>query len=206
MTRLILVPVGQTDWREHGRLAGDTDLPLNETGQRQILADAEAIAALKPSLLRSGPEQAARESVRILADRLDLKAKPVKELREMDLGHWEGLTLDDFRERFPRVYKQWQSDPTSVEPPEGESVMQAADRLTAGLEKLLTDHAGETVVVVLGHFAYAILRCRLQDASFESFWEYVEGNDRWRQIELPEPPPEKKASATGRRKFGKKVT
>lgn len=206
MTRLILVPVGQTDWRENGRLTGDTDLPLNETGQRQILADADAIAALKPTLLRSGPEQAARESARILADRLDLKAKPVKELREMDLGHWEGLTLDDFRERFPRVYKQWQSDPTSVEPPEGESVMQAADRLTAGLEKLLADHAGETVVVVLGHFAYAILRCRLQDASFESFWEYVEGNDRWRQIELPEPLPEKKASATGRRKSGKKAT
>ncbi len=187
MTRLIIVPVGQTDWRVHGRLTGDTNLPLNETGHRQAVADAEALVGASPVLIRCGPEQAAKETATLIADRLGLKIKALKDLHEMDLGHWEGLTLEEFRERFTKVYKQWRSDPTSVEPPEGESVTQASERLTKGLDKLLKDHANDTVAVILGHFAYAILRCRLQDGSYEHFWDYVDGDDRLQLIELTAP-------------------
>lgn len=198
MTRVILIPAGRTDWQDQGRLTGDADLPLNELGHRQAMADAEAITGLSPRIIRCGPDQASRQTATLVADHLGLKLKTIKELREMDLGHWEGLTIEDFRERFPKVYKQWRADPTLIEPPEGETILAVVDRLEKAVGKLVTEYASDTIAVVIGRVAYAILRCRLQDGNFDQFWEYAEGEHRWHAIEVaPPPPPPSKQSKRG---------
>lgn len=195
MTRIILVSAGWTEWREQGRLAGDTNLPLSARGQRESLADAEAVAAHAPRMIRCGPEQATRETAAIIARKLSLRVKAVDEMREMDLGTWEGLLVSDFEERFPKVSRQWRADAASVEPPDGESVPRAAARIEAGLKKIMKNYPRDTVVVVLGHFAHSIMRCRLEDGNFERFWDYVEGVDRWRIIEPPRAPAGKPTDA-----------
>jgi len=178
MTRLILIPTAQTDWQAQGRLVGDADLPLNEVGHRQAIADGQGLVGLAPTVIRSGPEQAARQTASSIAHELHLRSRPVKELRELDLGHWEGLTVEDFSERFAKVYRQWRDDPQSIEPPEGETISDAAARLTAGVKRILKRHPDEVAAVVVGPFANAILRCELEDHSYERFWEYVESNER----------------------------
>ncbi len=193
MTRIVLVPCGQTDWRAQGRLTGDADLSLNKVGHRQAMTDAEAIASLQPSLVRSGTEEATKQTATLIAERLGMKLKALKELREMDLGHWEGLAIEDFRERFPRVYKQWRADPMSIEPPEGETVQAVTGRLEKAIQKLVKENPSETIVVILGHIAYAILRCHLQDKNFEKYWDYEEGDERWHAIDIAPPPPPAKA-------------
>jgi broad specificity phosphatase PhoE len=184
MPKIILIHTGQTDWHAQGRLAGDTDLPLNEIGHRQAIADAQAVAGEHPEVVRCGPEQATRQTASIIAHELHLKFRTADALKEVDLGVWEGLTLDDFKERYGKVYKQWRLDPTSIEPPEGESITAAAARLDIGIKKIIKRHKNETVIVAVGHFAFAILRCRLQDKSFEHFWDYVDEEPQWQVIQL----------------------
>src|SRR5881396_683951 len=104
MSRIILIHAGQTDWHAQGRLAGDTDLPLNELGHRQAIADAQAIVDQHASVVRCGPEQATRQTASIIAHELHLKFRTADDLKEVDLGVWEGLTLEDFKERFAKVY------------------------------------------------------------------------------------------------------
>lgn len=204
MTRIVLVPCGQTDWRAQGRLTGDADLSLNKVGHRQAVTDAEAIASLQPSLVRCGTEEATKQTATVIAERLGLKLKALKDLREMDLGHWEGLAIEDFRERFPKVHKQWRADPMSIEPPEGETVQAVTERLEKAVQKLVREYPSETIVVILGHIAYAILRCQLQDKSFEKYWDYEEGDERWHAIDIAPPPasPKKKGFADKTRPTG----
>jgi len=178
-TRLILIPTAQTDWRAQGRFAGDTDLSLNEVGHRQALADAAAIAEHHPAAVHSGVDQPARQTAEIIAAELNLKPKTHKALREMDLGHWEALTTDEFRDRFAKVYKMWRNRPTDVQPPEGETVSDVAERLAHILGKLARRHEDEAIVVVLGQFAYAVMRCQLDDdGNYARFWQYVDGDER----------------------------
>lgn len=174
MAKLILVASGETDWRAQDRFAGDVDLALNETGRKQALAAAQAIAPLMPQVIRCGPEQATHQSAALIAHELALKFRASPELREVDLGVWEGLTLDEFNKRFHRVAKQWKQDAASVEPPDGESIPAAEARLLAGLRKVLKRHRSETITLVLGSMAMAILRCRLVDGNYDSFWEHFE--------------------------------
>ncbi len=179
MPRLILIHAAQTDWQAQGRLAGDTDLSLNEIGRRQAVADSQSIEAYAPAAVHCGPEEATKETATLLARELSIKAKTLKDLREMDLGHWEGLTVEEFRKRFAKIYKQWRQEPMAIEPPEGEAVSEVADRLLKGVRKIAKKHEGEAIVLTLGQFANAILRCELDDSNYEHFWKYVDACDRW---------------------------
>ena len=183
MTRLIVVSAAETDWAAQGRLAGDTDLPLNEAGHRQAIADGQALVEHAPDAMYSGPEEATRETGELIAHELSAKLKQVKTLRELDLGHWEGLSEQDFRERFAKVYKQWRNDPLAVSPPDGESLADAAERLVGAIDKLIRQHRDKTLVLILGRFAAAIVRCRFDDGNFASFWDHVEGPRERRLIE-----------------------
>ena len=125
-------------------------------------------------VIHSGPEQATKQTASIIAHELDIKVKTHKELREMDLGTWEGLTVDEFRERFSKIYRQWRQEPMSIEPPEGEAVSDVAARLTSGIRKVMKRSEPNAVALVLGQFAGSIVRCQLDDESYERFWDYVD--------------------------------
>ena len=187
MTQVVLIPAAQTDWRAQGRLAGGTDLPLNEYGHRQAVAYAAEIAALQPTTVRSGTEKATKQTATLLAHELRVKVRSSKELREVSLGLWEGLSQDELGERFARVYRQWRTAPLAVEPPEGEALAIAAERLRSAVEKVANRHPGETIVIVLGQFAYALLRCQLADCGYEAFWEYVDGEPATCAVNLNSP-------------------
>ena len=48
MTDLILWRHGQTDYNLQGRIQGQVDIPLNDTGRQQAQRAADGIAALGP--------------------------------------------------------------------------------------------------------------------------------------------------------------
>src|SRR4029434_197394 len=98
-------------------------------GHRQALAVGQSLAANSPSIVICGPEEATRQTASIVAHEVNVKFRAYEDLRELNIGHWSGLTDEDFRERFGKVYRQWRSDPLSVAPPEGESIREAGVRL-----------------------------------------------------------------------------
>jgi broad specificity phosphatase PhoE len=184
MPKLIVIPAAQTDWRAQGRLTGDTDLPLNEIGHRQALANSQAVADSGLTVIHSGPEQATKQTASIIAHELEIKVKTLKELREMDLGTWEGLTMEDFRERYSKIYRQWRQEPMSIEPPEGEAVSDVAERLTSGIRKAMKRNEQGTVALALGQFAGSIVRCEFDDGSYERFWDYVHSEQEHHVFEV----------------------
>ena len=186
MTKLILIPAAQTDWHPQGRLAGDTHLALNEFGHRQSVNTAQEIRGLSPRIVRCGPEQATRQTASLVAHETGVRLRTVKELREMSLGVWQGLMIEDIKERFGKVYRQWRADPLSIEPPEGETVLLALTRLVEAVEKIRKKNVNETVAVVVGQYANAALRSRLVDRSFEKFWDYVDNDQPFQAIDLPD--------------------
>lgn len=177
MSKVIVVKAGQTDWQAQGRLVGDTNLKLNEIGHRQAAAEATAISTMHPKMIHCGGDEPAKQTAEIIGSELRLKVKCSDALREMDLGVWEGLTVDAFKERFGRVFKQWRNDPLVVEPPEGESVSTVLARVKKGLNKLVKKNGDKSpFVVVLGGYAYAALLCDLRDHDFDRFWDYIESD------------------------------
>ena len=162
MTSIVLIPWAQTDWGESGRLATRTPLPLNETGARQAVAWANALAGRELAAVYCGEEPNARETAKVLAERAEVRLKEISGLEEIDVGLWEGLTAEQVESRFPKLYKRWVEDPVSVCPPHGEPVGQACERVVEAVLRITRKHKGATVGIVLGPIALAATRSHLE--------------------------------------------
>ncbi len=170
---VLLVRCSRTEWDETSRLGGDCDLPACKAWGEELTAalrdhDLSAITGILTS-----PDEASVQTAHHIGKLTDKKVRPIDDLREIDLGLWEGQRMEQLVERFPGAFKQWKEDPTSVVAPEGESFADAETRLlnafAKGLDKL--NGKGRHVAVVLRPMAFHVLRNRLQGLDMLEGWD-----------------------------------
>jgi probable phosphoglycerate mutase len=66
---------------------------------------------------------------------------------ECSFGIWDGLSIDEVKEKYPADYQSWISS-TGFAPPEGESYDNVAGRIDAALNQIAAEYPGQRVVVV----------------------------------------------------------
>ena len=199
--RLVLWRHGQTPWNAERRFQGQSDIPLDETGQAQAERAARLLAGLHPDLIVSSDLSRAAGTAAALARLTDLEVMLDKDLRERHGGRWEGLTDAEIRARYPVEHANW-------DPPDGELTTVVADRVAAALQRIATALAdgdpGPRLAVVVSHGAALRMgMSRLLGMPDELFgvlgplsncsWSVLgRRRDRWRLLEhnagtLPEP-------------------
>ncbi len=147
-TRFLLLRHGQTELSTQRRYSGRGNPALTDVGQRQAEAAAQylgqrgGIAAVITSPLQRAYDTAAKA-----AKALGLDVAVDDDLIETDFGAWEGLTFSEAAERDPKLHRRWLRD-TSIDPPDGESFDRVADRVQRVRARIISEHAGETVLVV----------------------------------------------------------
>jgi broad specificity phosphatase PhoE len=119
---------GQTTWNAERRFQGQSDIPLDETGQAQAERAARLLAALRPDLIVSSDLSRAASTAAPLARLTGLEVTLDKDLRERHGGCWEGLSDTEIRERYPQAHATWT-------PPDGEPTALVADRVAAALQR-----------------------------------------------------------------------
>ena len=134
---LLLVRHGETDWNRDRRFQGHADPPLNETGRAQARALADELAGEVIDAVYTSDLARARETAEILAARLGAEVVPLRELREIDVGEWQGLTWTEIEERYPDGALAWH------------------ERATAGRRARRTSSSAERVVTALRRIAVA---------------------------------------------------
>jgi probable phosphoglycerate mutase len=147
--RLVLVRHGETSWNAEGRFQGHGGVGLNELGEAQAKVTAEVLARAHPDaalILRSDSERVAETSAFTEAQ-LDVPVRVDERLREIDVGSWSGLTMEEIAEQDPDGYDAWaRSDPGSRRGG-GETYAELRDRVWQVLSGLPDEFAGRTVIV-----------------------------------------------------------
>ncbi len=122
---------GQTVWNAERRFQGQSDIPLDETGQAQADRAARLLAGLRPDLIVSSDLSRAAGTAAALARLTGLEVTLDKDLRERHGGCWEGLTDSEIRARYPAEHASW-------DPPDGEPGPAVADRVAGALHRIAT--------------------------------------------------------------------
>jgi 2,3-bisphosphoglycerate-dependent phosphoglycerate mutase len=148
VTELLLVRHGETDWNRERRFQGHADPPLNETGREQALALAAELTGEGIELVYTSDLARAHETAEIVAARLGADVRPLRDLREIDVGEWEGLTWPEIEERYPEGARSWHDRGYGWE--SGETYEQLGDRVVAALRRIADDHPSQRVLVI-GH-------------------------------------------------------
>ncbi|MFJ6484926.1 MULTISPECIES: bifunctional RNase H/acid phosphatase [unclassified Streptomyces] len=188
----VLLRHGETALTPQKRFSGSggSDPELSPAGLRQAAAVAEALAVRGTiQNVISSPLRRCRETAQAVADRLGLTVTVEEGLREVDFGAWEGLTFAEVQQRFPDDLQAWLDSPKAAPTGGGESFMSATRRISATRDRLLSAHAGRTVLLVthvtpvkilvrlaLGAPPEALFRMELSAASLSAVAYYADGN------------------------------
>jgi probable phosphoglycerate mutase len=148
VTELLLVRHGETDWNRDLRFQGHADRPLNETGREQARAIAEELAREKIDAIYTSDLERARETAELIAERAGVPFVLEPQLREIDVGEWQGLTRSEIEERFPDGMRKWHEHGHGWEA--GETYDELAERVLAAIARIVHQHPDGRVVVV-GH-------------------------------------------------------
>ncbi|TWU30071.1 histidine phosphatase family protein [Bythopirellula polymerisocia] len=171
MLDILLIRAGQTDYDTQGRIQGTIDLPLNEEGKLQVASLSEQLGQHAVAAIYAGPGTATQETAELVAEFLHQKVKSNKNLKNLNLGLWQGMLVADVKSKQPKVYRKWLENPESVCPPEGETLQAAKERLQDVLAKLSKKHKEGTIALVLPEPLASVLVHLLRDADFGNLWQ-----------------------------------
>jgi len=149
MFRILLIRPGTTEFDQQRRIQGTLDIPLSETGRREVDEAIEKLRDQSLDAIYTCPCQSARQTAEALGSALSMKPKTLDKLQNLNQGLWQGMLVDDVKKKQPKVYRQWQDQPETVCPPEGETLSTAKDRVQAVVAKLMKKHKSEGVVAIV---------------------------------------------------------
>jgi probable phosphoglycerate mutase len=184
--QLVVLRHGRTAWNATGRFQGQADIPLDERGLTQAEQAARVLAELAPSAIYSSDLARARQTAEPLARACGLRVVPDQRLREIHVGSWEGLTIEDaLQVMTPQEAKRWLAGEDVRRSSTGETVAEVGERAGAALDEFgLAAPDGSTVVAVMHGVAARAGVCRLLGLPTSS-WQRLSGlhNCGWITVE-----------------------
>ncbi len=186
--KVLLLRSGQSTWDVESRLSGSVDLPLSPQARGSLEATIAQLDCDPLKCISAGPEETARIAAEMLARRCEARVKVCPALHEVSLGLWEGMLASEAAERHKSVYRQWRDDPTAIVPPGGESLEDAAQRLSKHIREILNKRKTDPssgVGIVLRPMAYGLVHCWLSQQPIAHLWQAMESEEghAWFQLD-----------------------
>ncbi len=179
MTDLLLVRHGEAIHNVEGRWMGWQPVPLTDLGERQAKAVAWRLASWSPPIhhLYTSPLLRAWQTAEPIAQALSLQPIACDDLREINFGQIDGLTLAAFRHSLPEIFARWQkrSDLT-FQYPDGEQRLAFFQRVARAMDEILTRHPAESVVVVAHGGTVRAGLAHLFPNTMSDWWAYALDN------------------------------
>lgn len=147
-TRLYLVRHGELVTSKEWRYVGQMDVELNDAGKQQIKKLSSRLSSEQIDRIFSSDLNRTIESAEIIGNKLGIINEPISEFREIDLGVWEGLTLEEIEERFPEDLVKRSEDIKDFRIINGESFSDLNKRVIPKVMDIIKNNACKRILVV----------------------------------------------------------
>jgi broad specificity phosphatase PhoE len=168
---LIVIRSASTDYELQGRIRGSLDIPPSPEGLANAEAIADRLGDSIPEAIYAAPTACGMATARIIGRRFGGTPKPLDDLANIDLGLWQGKLVDEIRRLQPTVHRQWQEDPWSIAPPEGEFLEEARSRVEEALERIAKRHPTGRVAIVVPFPIDSLVRWLVAGEPLGDLWE-----------------------------------
>jgi probable phosphoglycerate mutase len=145
--KLCMVRHGETAWNAAGRVQGQLDIPLSETGHAQARALAQALAGEHFDVVYSSDLVRVQQTAAPLSEILGKKPVLDERLRERHYGIFQGMTYTEARERMPEDFTRFKNKDPDYDFQTGESLHAFSARVMEFIQELLEKEKGRNVLV-----------------------------------------------------------
>jgi len=160
---------------------GRTDWPLSPEGRRQAEALADWAAGVSWNGCLCSPLKRTRETAEIICRNAGCKPVEAPELKEVDLGDWDGRSKNDVMSEYPGLFAQREKDFLKFRYPEGESYADLEARAVPFLLSLCRNNGRWLVVSHAG--VYRVLLHTVFGVPFTQVFRHDPGYGQVRVIE-----------------------
>lgn len=156
---IYLIRHGETEYGTEKRYLGHTDCGLSEEGIRQArhLADIFTDSKIVINQIFSSDLIRCRDTIQTIFP--DREITFLEQLREINMGIWDGLTFEEVKTRFAEDYSKRGYDLAGFIPENGESFYHCQKRAVNIFYQLLHSTVGNVVICSHAGFIRALL-CR----------------------------------------------
>ena len=159
--RVYLIRHGQVEGYENFPVYGHTDVKLTEVGILQMKQMADRLRLTEPKAIYSSDLKRSATGSRLIALHHDVPVYFLPELREMEFGDWEGLTLTEIRTRFPEELQKRQDDLLNYRAPgNGESIADLAARIDAVFDRIRAEQKENDIIITAHGAVNRVILCR----------------------------------------------
>ena len=147
-TLIYIIRHGESVGNLHRICLGHTDLDLTELGHMQAKKTAEALSEIDFSAIYSSDLIRAVHTAEPHALPRGLEIGKNEAFRELYFGNWENASVLMLKEKFHDEFMiGWRANFGTFTAPNGESVIEMAERMADGLKKIASMHSGEKILV-----------------------------------------------------------
>ncbi len=157
-----LVRHGQTLWNKEHRLQGWNDEGLSDLGKKQAKKLASYFRNLKIDYIYVSDLIRAVHTAHPINAELKSRITMFKKLREMNIGVWEGLTLEEIKENY-------EADFSVFNPEDGETIQEFEKRVLEAFEQIKTKHIDQDILIVTHGGFIQVLLSSLAGEGFDNY-------------------------------------
>lgn len=178
--RIALVRHGQTRQHDEKMFIGQYDVPLSEEGERQIELSAGKLAemGLEPGRIYCSDLSRAMSSAVIIAGKMFADPAehicPMKGLREINLGSWDGRPVREIKEQYPEEYSRRGQDMFVFKTGNrSENFYDMQYRAVRALRQILKSDSSRDIMIVTHSGVIRALQNNLRGLRVDDRWESI---------------------------------
>ncbi len=169
--KIYIVRHGESEWNILKRTQGSKNTKLTRRGREQAKLLSKRLLDANISHIYTSDLDRAYETANIISEALGLKVKATKDLRELSLGKWEGLSRNQIEDQFPKQLDSWHKD-INFKSHYGESITEARIRVNWFLDSIFNCHKRNNIVLVSHAIICKLLITELLKIPTQHLWSF----------------------------------
>lgn len=148
------------------RYLGQSDLDLSQKGILQAQTLAHAFRNQKIRDIYCSTLIRTEHTAKIIAKEHNCNPIRIKDLKEINMGEWEGISFNEVKSLFPEEYEKRGKDIVNYCPPGGESFAEVSKRVIPSFNNIIQNSEGN--IVIVGHAGVnRVILCHLMKLPME---------------------------------------
>lgn len=126
---------------------GQLDVELSEKGIKQAKGLALTFKDMVFTEIYCSNLTRTKTTADIIAQNHNIKPTVIKDLNEIDLGVWEGLSFDEVKNNYPKEFDKRGKNIITYCTPAGESFLECSNRVIKAFNKIISNTQGDLLIV-----------------------------------------------------------
>lgn len=170
-TKIYIVRHGQTEWNVQKRLQGHKDSPLTKLGIQQAEWTRDYMKDIPIDIIYSSTTGRAYKTAQIIRGDRDIPIIAEDDLREINMGNWEGRKVSDIEKEEPEMFYCFWNAPHLYKTTTGETYLDVQKRALKVVKNIMNLHRGKTVLIVTHTTTLKLIMAYFEGRPLSKLWD-----------------------------------